>query len=102
MTTSDNEWYSEWQRLTTSHNELQHVVISANFAFFRIRVEPTKHPKEIFKSRGGSRSGTIEIRAETKPKEGKSEVRIRNWDSFFLWFVTHATLRIHEDSMKQT
>ena len=35
MTTSDNEWYNEWQRVT----------ISAKF--FQIREDPTtKHPKE--------------------------------------------------------
>ena len=46
-TTSDNEWYNEWQRITMIHNEWQRVVILANFAFFRIREEPTTiHPKE--------------------------------------------------------
>ena len=62
MTTSDNEWqrvvervrtsgttnYNEWQRMTTSDNEWQQVVILANFLLFRIREEPTTmHPKEI-------------------------------------------------------
>ena len=38
---------SDRQRVTTNDNELQPVVISANFTFFRIRVEPTtKYPKE--------------------------------------------------------
>ena len=61
MTASDNEWYSEWQRVTTSDNEWQQVVqrvatdenewqrvtISANFSFFPIREEPTtRHSKE--------------------------------------------------------
>ena len=46
-TTSDNEWYNEWQRITMIDNEWQWVVILANFAFFRIREEPTTiHPKE--------------------------------------------------------
>ena len=46
-----DEWYIEWQRVTTSgttnDNEWQRVTISANFSFFQIREEPTtKHPKE--------------------------------------------------------
>ena len=56
VTTSDNEWYNEWQRMTTSDNkwqrvttsdkEWQRVTISAIF-FFQVREEPTtKHPKE--------------------------------------------------------
>ena len=44
---SDNEWYNEWQRMTTNDNEWQWVTISANFSFFPIREEPTtKHRKE--------------------------------------------------------
>ena len=52
-TSSDNERYNEWQRMTTSgttsdttsDNEWQWVVISTNFLFFR--EEPIiRHPKE--------------------------------------------------------
>ena len=60
-TSTDNEYYNEWQRMTKSDNELQRVVqrmttsdnewqrgtISASFSFFRKREEATtKHPKE--------------------------------------------------------
>ena len=44
-TSSDNEWYVEWQRMTKSDNEWPWVVISANVLFSR--EEPTnRHPKE--------------------------------------------------------
>ena len=65
MTTSYNEWYNEWQRMTTrgttcdnewynerqwmatNDSEWQLLVILPNFPFFRIREEPTTmHPKE--------------------------------------------------------
>ena len=51
-TTSDNKWYNEWQRVTTScttnDKEWKRETISANFSFFQIREDPsTKHPKEI-------------------------------------------------------
>ena len=46
MTTSDNDWYKEW-RVTTNDNEWQRGIISAIFFFFQIREEATtKHPKE--------------------------------------------------------
>ena len=47
MTTSDNDWYKEW-RVTTNDNEWQRGTISAIFFFFfQIREEATtKHPKE--------------------------------------------------------
>ena len=46
-TTSDNEWYNEWQRMTMSDKEWQRVTILANFSFFQIREEATiKHSKE--------------------------------------------------------
>ena len=39
-----NEWYNEWQQITTSNNDWSFRLI---FLFFRIRQEPTtKHPKE--------------------------------------------------------
>ena len=44
MTTSDNEWYNEWQRMATSDNEWSFRLI---FVFFQMKEEaPTKHPKE--------------------------------------------------------
>ena len=47
MTSSDKEWYNEWQRMIASDKELQSAAILANFPIFRIRDEPTiKHPKE--------------------------------------------------------
>ena len=61
MTTSDNEWQrwiqrvttsgttsdNEWKRMTMSDKEWQRGTISANFSFFQIREEPTtKHPKD--------------------------------------------------------
>ena len=56
-TTSENEWQrvttsgtrndNEWQRMTTSENKWRRVTISAKFPFFKIREGPTtKHPKE--------------------------------------------------------
>ena len=46
-TTSNNEWYNEWQLVTMNENEWQRVVISENFSVFRIGKKPTtKHPKE--------------------------------------------------------
>ena len=45
VTVNGNEWYNEWynerQRMTTSDNDWQWVVISANFLFFFER-----HPKD--------------------------------------------------------
>ena len=38
-TTSQNEWYNEWQWEITSDKEWQPVVISANFPFLQIREE---------------------------------------------------------------
>ena len=34
ITTSGKEWWNHWQRVTTSDNELQWVVILANFPFY--------------------------------------------------------------------
>ena len=57
VTTSDNEWYNEWQRIstsdttsdnermTTSDNEWQWVIVSANFLFFREELA-NRHLKE--------------------------------------------------------
>ena len=93
MTTSDSEWYNEWQRITTSDNELQRVVrwviasgttsdnewqrmaTSDNewpfrlIFFFQIRVEPTtKHPKEnSLNLEEDLWRGPIELRAEKSP-----------------------------------
>ena len=45
MTTSDNEWQTVVEPVTTSgetnDNEWQGVVISANFPVFRVKEEPT-------------------------------------------------------------
>ena len=38
VTTSDNGWYNEWQRMITSDNEWPFL---ADFRFFHIREEPT-------------------------------------------------------------
>ena len=58
MTTSNNEWYNEWQRMvqrmTMSDNKWQRVATSSNewsfrliLVFFQIKeVATTKHPKE--------------------------------------------------------
>ena len=83
MTTSDNEWYNEWQRMTTSgttndnewqqmtksDNEWQRVAISANFSFSQIREEATiKHPKESsLNIKENLWRRPIELRAETSP-----------------------------------
>ena len=68
-TTSDNEWYIEWQRVTTNENEWQRVTISANFSFFQIREEATtKHPKEnSLNIEEDLWRRPIELRAETSP-----------------------------------
>ena len=77
VTTNDNEWYDEWQQVTTSgtiidndwYNEWQQGTISANFSFFQIREEnTTKHPKEnSLNLEEDLWRATIELRAETSP-----------------------------------
>ena len=72
VTTGDNEWYNEWQRMTTGDNEWQRVTTSdilANFPFFQIRGEPTtKHPKEnSLNIEEDLWRRPIELRAETSP-----------------------------------
>ena len=46
MTTIGKTSGKERQRVTTSDNERQQVVISTNFPFFRIREDLTNHFKE--------------------------------------------------------
>ena len=75
VTTNDNEWQrvttndNEWQQMTTSDKEWQRVTNSANFSFFQIRKEPTtKHPKENSLNIEEDLSrGPIELRAEASP-----------------------------------
>ena len=59
MTTSDNDWYNEWQRVT----------ISVNFSFFQISKEPTtENPKEnSLNIEKDLWRRPIELRAETSP-----------------------------------
>ena len=61
MTTSDDEWYNEWQRVT----------ILANFSFFQIREEPTtKHPmKNSLNIEKDLWRRPIELRAESSQKK---------------------------------
>ena len=80
VTTNGNKWYNEWQRVTTSgttnDNEWQRVTIS----FFQIREEATtKHPKEnSLNIEEDLWRGPIELRAERSPKEEILTVRRRN------------------------
>ena len=71
-TTSDNDWYSEGQGMTTSDNEWQRVAISANSSFFRIRQKSTtKPPKENSLNPEAKEDleekRDIELRAEESP-----------------------------------
>ena len=79
-TTSENEWYNEWQWVTTNANGWQRVTISANFSFFQIREEPTtKHPEEnSLNIEEDLWRRPIELRAEASPLEEILTVRRRN------------------------
>ena len=98
-TTSNNEWYNEpqrmttsdnrWQRVTTSDKEwqrvAQRVTIPANFSFFffQIKEKPTtKHPKENFlKFEEDLWRRPIELRAGTSIQKEILTVRSRNYRS---------------------
>ena len=99
--TSDNEWYNEWQRMTTSDNKWQRVTTSDKkwhwvvqrvttndnewpfrliFLFFQIREEPTtKHSREnSLNLEEDLWRRPIELRAETNTQEEILTVRSRN------------------------
>ena len=71
-TTSDNEWYNKRQRrqpMTTSNNEWQQVVILTIFPFYfyEHRNLPLCTLKRLFKHWRGCWRETIEVRIETSP-----------------------------------
>ena len=90
MTTNDNEWYNEWQRMRKSDKEWQRMVqrVTTNdnewpfrliFLFFQIRDEPTtKHLKEnSLNLEEDLWRRPFEIRAETSTQEETLTVRSR-------------------------
>ena len=85
-TTSGNEWYNEWQRMTANYKEWQQETRNNEwpfwliFLFFQIREETTtKHPKEnSLNLEEDLWRRPIELRAETSTQEEILTVRSRN------------------------
>ena len=79
VTTNDKEWQRMTTSGTTSDNECQRVTIPANFSFsfFQIKEEPsTKHPKENFLNLEEDLwRRPIELRAETSTEKEILPVR---------------------------
>ena len=82
VTTNDKEWQRMTTSGTTSDNECQRVTIPANFSFsfFQIKEEPsTKHPKENFLNLEEDLwRRRIELRAETSTQKEILTVRSTN------------------------
>ena len=110
-----DEWYIEWQRVTTNdkewqqvirngnewHNELQRMTTSDHFGyfsgvFFQIRGEATtKHPKEnSLNLEEDLWWRPIELRAETSTQEEILTVRSRNCRSSCSQIFTKKFLKI--------
>ena len=85
-TTSGNEWYNEWQRMTANYKEWQQETRNNEwpfrliFLFFQIREETTtKHSKEnSLNLEEDLWRRPIELRAETSTQEEILTVRSRN------------------------
>ena len=101
VTTNDNEWYKEWQRMTPSDNEW-----SFKLAFFFTNKRGTylyrTHPVDNYLILEEDVEEWLLYQEQKKSPQKKYQQQEAGLKAIFFLFIIHATLKIYGDSMTQT